>query len=73
MVLKVLLLIGHLETATYRSSRMQWRILGNMVHCGAQGIATCRSSRMQWRILGDLVHCGAQGIATYRSSRYCNL
>ena len=42
MVPKVLLLIGHLGTATYRSSRMQWplRILGDMVHCGAQGTAT---------------------------------
>ena len=52
---------------------MQWRILGDMVDCGAQGTATNNLSRMQWRILGDMVHCGAQGAATYRSSRYCYL
>ena len=43
---------------------MQLRILGDMVHCGAQGTATYRSSRMQWRILGGMVHCDAQGNAT---------
>ena len=46
VVFKVLLLIGHLAIATNRSSRMQWRILGDMVHCGAQGTATYKSSRM---------------------------
>ena len=59
MVLNILLLIGHLGTTTNSLSRMQWRIQGDMVHCGAQGTATCRSSRMQWRILGGMVHCGA--------------
>ena len=71
MVLKVLLLIGHLDTTTNSLSRMQWRILGDMVHCSAQETATYRSSRMQWRILGGMLHCGAQGTATYRPPRNC--
>ena len=59
VVFKILLLIGHLGFATYRLSRMQWRILGDMVHCGAHGIAIYRSSRMQWRILDGMVFFGA--------------
>ena len=69
MVLKVLLLIGHLGIATYRSSRMQWCILGDMIHYKAQGTASYRLFRMQWRILGDMVDCGVQGVAIYRTSR----
>ena len=52
---------------------MQWRILGDMVHCGAQGTATYRSFRMQWRILGGMLQRAAQCTAIYRSSRYCYL
>ena len=68
VVPEALLLIGHLGTATYRSSRMQWRILGDMIHCSAQKSYLCLC-RMPWRILGDMVHCGAQGTATCRPSR----